>query len=167
MSSAYFQPALEERVTDILKPAVGQGTDAVDYIKTWDHYLKDLNFDPRNYKQFFPYMVVTARSEEQVGPGEMGTRLEINNWVMNLYYIDVVQEYEEGRQRRAKLVHQIQKTLELEPRLQNLAVMAPNDNIITKVYDSNFASIQFDSSGQEGYYTFVSEMYLNVNTSKN
>ena len=167
MSEAYFQPALEQRVIDILKPVIGEGTDATDYIKSWHHYLTDLNFDPRNYSSVFPFVVVSTRSLDQIGAGEIGTRFEINAWTVNLYYIDVVKDYEEGRQRRARLTHQIQKTLELEPRLQNLAVVAPNDDIAVKVYDSNFSSIQFDSSGQEGYYTFVSEMYLTVNTSKN
>ena len=167
MSEAYFMNALEERVVDLLKPVVGEGSDPVDYIKSWEYYLTDLNFDPRNYTQHFPFVVVSSRGLEQMNPGEMGTRMEINNWNVHIYYIDVVKEYEEGRQRRAKLVHLIQKTLELEPRLGELAVTAPNDSITTKVYDSNFSSIQFDSSGQEGYYSFVSELYLNVGTSKN
>ena len=167
MSSPYFQPALEEKVTDILKAAVGPGTDAVDYVKTWGFFLQDLNFDPGQYDQSFPYVVTLATNEQQIAPGEMGVRLEVNSWTVSIFYIDVVKDFETGRQRRAKLVHKIQKALELEPRLQNLAITAPSDNVVTKVYDSNFASINFDTSGQEGYYTFVSEMYLTVDTSKN
>jgi hypothetical protein len=169
MSSAYFQPALEERVVDILKSAVGVGWEATptDWVKTWDYFLHDLDFNPRQFNKVFPYVVVTANAEQQIAPGEMGTRLEINTWTVAIYYIDIVTNFEEGRQRRAKLVHQIQKALELEPRLRNLAVTAPNDTIVTKVYDSNFSSLNFDTSGQEGYYTFISEMYLSVDTSKN
>ena len=167
MAEAYFVNALEESVINLLKPVIGEGTDPTDFIKSWEYYLKDLNFDRQDYKRTFPFVVVTAHSAEQMSPGEMGTRLEINNWAVHIYYIDVVMDYEDGRQRRAKLVHQIQKTLELNPRLGNLSITAPNDNIAVSVYDSNFTSIQFDSSGQEGYYVLVSEMYLSVATSKN
>ena len=167
MSAAYIVLALEDKITELLKAAVGEGTDAEDYVKTWDVFLKDLNFDPGRYKQYFPYVVVTARQEDQIAPGEMGIRLELNNWQVHIYYIDVVKDYETGRQRRAKLVHNMQKALELAPNLNALTVTAPNDDVTSKVYDSNFTSIQFDSSGQEGYYTFVSEMYLTVNVSQN
>lgn len=149
-----FRKALQDQVISICTAAVGTGTDATDFVNTFDSFLHDLP------QEDFPYIVVNCRQADQVSPGEMGTSSELFQWNIHIYYLDIDLEYHAGEVKRDNIIDRLITAFELNPRLSGLS---KNNRT---VYDSNFTSILFDSSGQDGYYSFISELYLSVDTSK-
>lgn len=133
-------------------------TTVSDTVKTFDKYLHDIALDQ------FPYIATTVRQAERHGPGEIGTTNQMYDWTVHLYYLDTTTTYDVGEARRDDVVNRLVSAFEKSPRLNNLAdVSSP---VHFTVYNSYWEAILFDSSGQDGYYTFVSELYLTVETAR-
>lgn len=153
-----FAEQLEDRVRAIVTTAVGNVADAPDYVKTFSDHLYDVEI------QNLPFVVVTTRSNE-LEDQEVGTQFDNRLWTVHIYYLDITTTYEEGKNRRSKLLSKIERALNTDRRLGNLEVV---DGLGYReyVFDSKISSVLFDASGQEEYYSFVSELYLNVYTAR-
>jgi hypothetical protein len=157
---ANFRKELQERVLSILSAAVGPSSSAVYKVKTFEKKLIDYPLDQ------MPMCVVTVRSKNK-GETEIGTYQELWNWEVHIYLLGIAEDYDTGELQRDEIVSKIDATLTLNPRLSNLAVTINEGANRESVFDSNFSAVLFDSSGQDGYYTFVSELYLQVDTQRN
>lgn len=158
--AANFRKALQDKVLSICQLAVGDPS-ATNYVRTFDKYLHDLP------TQNFPYVVANVRQAQRTGSGEMGTYNDMYEWAVHIYYLDIETtegNYSVAEARRDEIVQKIVTAFEGNPRLDNLTDIATPMRYV--VYDSNWESVLFDSSGQEGYYTFVSELYLSVDTAR-
>lgn len=154
MASGSVRKALQTEILSIAQTALSTT------IKTYDKKLVDQPLE--NY----PYLVVNVRSKDQ-HPGEIGTLKELWAWEVQIYYLDIVDDYDTGEERRDDIVDKLETALELNYRLNSLTVTLNTAGNTERVYDSNFSSILFDSSGQEEYYTFVSELHLTVDMQRN
>lgn len=133
-------------------------------VKTFDDHLHafDLEVDPEP----FPFVVVNVRLNEKEEPGEMGTDHDLRTWTVHIYYIDAnLPDYAEGQDRRDKVLGTLERELEKDRRLGGLSY-TDDKGIREYVFDSDVKLISFDSSGQEEYYTFVSELHMLVYTAK-
>lgn len=158
-----FRTHLQNKILDLSKEIVGVGTDATNYVRTFDDHLHDFNLDftPNPW----PFIVVNVRTAERSGDSEIGLAYDLYMWTVHIYYIDLVQTYSQGDQRRNFILSKLVKYLEENRRLENFEVMVNGKR--EYVYDSTISAVLFDSSGQEEEYSFVSELYLQVYTAKN
>lgn len=154
-----FRSALRDRVQEIATATVGPGTDPTDYIKTFDSYLHDVKIEA------LPYMVITVRTAELNESGEMGGDFDLYRWTLHIYYLDTNPDYPTGDDRRNVIMGKLEKALELDRFLGNLRHVddAGNEEY---VIDSRITTILFDSSGENNYHSFVSELYLEVDTAR-
>lgn len=152
-----FSTELETRVKDILVANTGVGTDPDNYVKTWDDHLHDETVDN------MPYVVITTRTAEKAGESEIGSKYDLYTYTVHIYYLDIQTVYATGKLKRSNILSRMKKSLESNRRLNNLQSIDP-DGVREYVYDANISAVLFDSSGQEEYYSFVSELYLNVYT---
>lgn len=154
-----FRTHLQDNITTIVRAAVGSGTDPTDYVRTFDSYLHDIDIIDN------PFVVINVRTAEKASQSEIGNTYDLYMWTVHIYYIDITDTYASGDNRRNLILSKIEKTLEENRRLGNLEVIDTSGHR-EYVYDSSISAILFDQSGQEEYYTWVSELYLNVYTAK-
>jgi hypothetical protein len=166
-----FKVALENQIELIMRDDVGyEGiySDPVNYVQEWTRRLGD--FDVNND---LPQVVISARQTTQLprGQGEMGTSQELWNWMVDIYYLDIEQtDWDLGYARMDNIVNRMRNSLENEPRLRNLRVatnpLSPIGYIYENVYNNDWLSMEWDTSGQEGYEAFVVTMHLLVQTDR-
>lgn len=163
-----FKQALETRLLDVCKAALGSSSGLTPYVKTFDDHLRDLPLAD------FPFVVAFALTKEK----ESGEIAKYNNWIWHcqIYYLDTTQgaeTWDDGKDRRDKIMGALEKALEGNHYLTDAADTLPplretdSDGSVEYTMQAEITSITFDQSGQEGYYTFVSELYLDVHTAKN
>lgn len=160
MSSLSMRQALQVACLDIINDAVGPPATGVPYkIKTTATHLADRPIED------MPHVVCFVRQKD-LGSKEMGTIRELWSWQIQIYYLDIVEDYSVGELRRDKITDLMEVALSDNFRLNNALALIDLQNKSERVYDSDFSSVIYDSSGQDGYYTFVSELYLRVDTQR-
>lgn len=147
-----FRTHLQNRCIQIATTSVA--TD----VKTFDNHLHDVELTQ------MPFMVVNVRTAEKSGESEIGVNYDLYMWTVHFYYLDIAEVYNTGDQRRNTVMSKLEKSLEEDRRLGGLDVTVNGKR--EYVFDSSISAALFDSSGQEEYYSFVSELYLNVYTAK-
>lgn len=153
-----FRTNLQDRIESILNTAVGPGSDPTHTVISFDSYLHDVSLEDT------PFVVVNVRTAEKAGESEIGAKYDLYMWTVHIYYIDMHSVYEEGETKRNNILSRIEKVLEEKRRLDNLTSTV--GGATEYVYDSSISAILFDSSGHDQYYSFISELYLNVYTAK-
>lgn len=161
MGSGSVRKGLQEKITDMMKTAVGPASSATDKIVTFDNRLRDVPITS------LPFLAIIVREKDQDGAGEIGTMHELWKWRIHMYYLDIVDDYDAGEDRRDKIVDDIETVIEQSPRLENLSVTLNPQGNTESVWDSNFTNVIFDMSGQDDFYTFVCELYFDVDTQRN
>lgn len=151
-----FSLELEQRVSDLIFAAVGPAADAPNVI-TFDDHLHDVD------RSQLPFIVVTTRSAEEGAVQEIGSNWGPKTYTVHVYYLDIADTYAEGKLRRANILSRVRKALEPQFNLGNMESV-DDDGTREYVFDSGITTILFDSSGQDQYYSFVSELYLEVQT---
>lgn len=156
-----FSEKLETHVKSLLTTWVGPGSDTIYFVKYFDDHLHDVE------ETQLPFVVVTLRTAEASGRSEqeIGVPYDLGEYTIHIYYLDTTADYAAGKKRRSFIMSKIEKLLEENRRLQNFEVAV--DNSREYVWDSRISSVLFDYSGQEEYHSFVSELYLSVDTAKN
>lgn len=141
------------------------GTDVV----TYDRKLQDLE------PQYLPLLVATVRTEEEDGAGELGTKHDLFAWTIHIYYFDIEigvdapgenLVFDRGDERRNGIMQKLKGAFMSDFNFGALSVNDTDAGYRESVYDVLKPTTIFDASGQEGYYSFVSEMYLTVRTQK-
>lgn len=162
MASASMRKALQDACIKVINDAVGPSATNVPYrIKTTDVHLKDRPIED------MPHVVVFCRQKQLEGK-EMGSIRELWQWQLHIYYLDIVEDYTVGEERRDKISDLIEVALSDNFTLSNaLSELDPEGKATERVYNSDFSSVLFDSSGQQDYFTFVTEFYLTVFTQRN
>ena len=162
MASASMRKALQDACLKVINDAVGPGAKNVPYrIKTSDVHLKDRPIED------MPHVVAFVRQKDMQGK-EMGSIRELWQWQIHIYYLDIVEDYTTGEERRDKISDLIEVALSDNFTLNHaLAELDPGGKAVERVYNSDFSSVLFDSSGQQDYFTFVTEFYLTVFTQRN
>lgn len=164
MSYSTTRQRVQNKLLEMCERIVGPVSQSEYKVKTFDKYLHDVPIEE------MPYVVVNVRQVEQT-PGEIGILRELEAWTVHIYYLDISDDYNEGEFRRDRIVHLIQETIEQEPTLEGLRLPQYDEDgnapYTEYVFDSGFESAMFDASGQDGYYTFVAELYFTVNIAKN
>lgn len=158
-----FSDQLEERLTDLCKTAVGEGTDATNFVKTFDNYLHDIEISD------YPYIALSVRTgNENPGLGELTTQRDIWTWYVHIYYMDVQEEstYADGKKKRSNIMSRVEKQIIQDRRLGNLEVTDDESGYREYVWDTHITNVLFDYTGQEDYHVFVSEMYVEVHSGK-
>lgn len=159
-----FSERLEERIREVVDAVAGSSTPAP-YIKSYGDHAADVPYDQ------MPHMMVIVRTDEKESSGEIGNEgYDLWRWTVHLYYLDIETSddpnaYKTAKQRRSNIMSRVTKGLERNKRLNNLEVI-DSDGAREYVYDSEISAVLFDSSGQPGDYSFVTELYLNVFTAK-
>lgn len=156
-----FATKLEERLNSILVPIVGVGSDPTFYVKTWDDHLHD------EAVENMPFIVITTRTAEKSGESEIGSKYDLTMYTVHIYYLDIDASHSVGKKRRSNILSRVRKVLMEDRRLGNLLVTELATQTTEYVYDTTISAVLFDESGQEEYYTFISELYLNVYTAAN
>lgn len=152
-----FRYALMDHLIGIIEEELGAKIKKVTkYIPTGLQPLED-----------FPCIMVaiTNKSWEmsEIGPG----RDEIH-YKVSIYYLDVItdENFETGEDRRDEIMHQLEKRLEIDFNLGGFRHQATVDETMEIMYDAQLENTLFEVSGQEDYYTFVSEIMYTVKTAK-
>ena len=160
-SQISMRRTLQNACLKIINDAVGPSASGVPYrINTTDVHLKDRPIED------MPHVVVFVRQKDLQGK-EMGTVRELWSWQIHIYYLDIIEDYTEGEKRRDKISDIIEVALSDNFRLNNAINTIDDTGNTERVYDSDFSTVVYDSSGQDGYYTFVTEFYLRVDTQRN
>lgn len=156
-----FRKVLQDKCMELAQTAVGPGSDPVNYVKTFDKRLHDIEVDET------PFLVVNVRTAEKAAPGEIGNGgYDLFMWTVHFYYLAVeVEDWQEGSDRRDIIFGKLEKALEENKNLNNLQSTS-TDGKREYVYDSSITAGLFDDSGEEEYYSFVSELYFNVYTAR-
>lgn len=152
--------ALEQKITEILTRTVGVGTDPTNFVKLFDDHLHDVEIT------LMPFVVVTARSAEQGVERSIGQHFMPRDYIVHIYYLDLSETFPEGKARRNLIVEKMASELEQNYRLDNFSLTDPAGNT-EHVWDTDLTNILLDYSGQDEYYSFVSELYLTVHTDRN
>lgn len=162
MASGSMRRTLQDACLKIINDAVGPAATNVPYrIKTSDVFLKDRPIED------MPHVVVFCRQKE-LDMKEMGSIRELWTWQIHIYYLDIVEDFSVGEERRDKISDLLEVALSDNFTLSNaLAELDPEGKATERVYNTDFGTVAFDSSGQDGYYTFVTEFYLTVFTQRN
>lgn len=164
-----FRPILQQRLIDILTPAVGVGSDANDYIKTFSKFLYDVPIAN------LPLLVVTVRTAEKLEAGEIGNSYSMYTWTAHLYYLDmdtnVADPYHAGADKRDHITSRIMKAIEGNRFLPDPITKQPLQSVdadghTEQAYDSSFQAITFDESGEPGNQSFTTELFLEVYTDR-
>lgn len=148
-----FRSELRDKLIELLTSWVGSD------VVTFDNYLHDVEHDQ------VPYVVVNVRTAERAAAAEIGNDYDLKMWTVHIYYLDIAEVHSEGEDKRNRVLGTIDKKLEENRRLNNLEVTTV-DGHREYVYDSSISAVLFDESGQDEYYSFISELYLNVYTAR-
>lgn len=153
--------AIENHLSSIAASIIGPGSDPTNYVKMLDDHLRDFDLVTEN-----PFLVVSVREWEKDTPSEIGgASVRPNkNWDSIFYFLFVSKDWTTGKQQRNLLVNKLINRLESDPLLGGFSYSSPS-GVTTIVWDSEVESGTFDESGEDGYYTFVSEIHLTVRTS--
>lgn len=165
MSSIDFKNALEARLLELAVAAVGSTSGLNPYVQTFDDHLDDIPITS------MPFVVAFATTDEleaaEVAP--YGS----HKWSAMMYYLDTTQPGETwatGKARRDLIVGTLHDIFEANKFLADstgpLSVIS-SSGVKEYVWLSQVDRVTFDGSGQEQYYTFVSEMYFSIHTAKN
>lgn len=155
-----MRKTLQQAAINVMNTAVGPTSAAAFKVKTFEIKLRD--FDPAELP-----MVVTFVRQKDMQLKEIGQLQELWQWQLQFYFIDLDADWPTGEERRDYITDQIESALSKSFTLNNAVQTINVAGNVERVYDSNFTSVLFDSSGQDGYYTFVSELYLSVDTQRN
>lgn len=155
-----MRKTLQQAAISVMNTAVGPTSAATFKVKTFETKLRD--FDPAELP-----MVVTFVRQKDMQLKEIGQLQELWQWQLQFYFIDLDADWTTGEERRDYITDQIESALSKSFTLNNAVQTINVAGNVERVYDSNFTSVLFDSSGQDGYYTFVSELYLSVDTQRN
>lgn len=154
-----FRQELQNKLLELCETWTDKDADSTNYVATYDNHLHDVPMEET------PFLVVNVRRQTKETEGEIGEKHGLSIWEVHIYYISLEEDYNVGDKKRDNILSRIEKELEEDRRLGNFTVTG--QSVTEKVYDNSITDILFDSSGQEQYYSFVSEMYLNVYTSSN
>lgn len=166
MGLVEFGTELEDHIRGLLEDEVGTGSDPDDFVRTFDDHLRDVDiaFTPNPW----PFVVVTTRGMELSGRSEpeIGTTHahNLHQWEVHIYYIDVAQNYAAGKAKRTKLAGKITSLIERNPTLSNFE--SSDSTGREYVWDTTVSNVVLDASGEEETYTFVTEIYLTIDTAK-
>lgn len=155
-----FHKELKKHLVDSFLPSlVGVDTDLTEPAKSFSDHLYAQDLDS------LPFVVVNIRSSSaDQTEGEIGNPYDLTTYETHIYYLDMCDDYVEGDDRRDTILGRLEKKLKLNRKLGNFEVTDADSR--EYVYDSQISSITFDYSGQEGDYSFVSELYLTVYTAQ-
>lgn len=165
MSATSFKNALELRLLSLATAATGQTSGLSPYVKLFDDHLYDVDV-----KTQMPFVVAFALNteREQVEISTYGNWL----WHCQLYYLDTTQDgesWDTGKTRRDTLVEALEESFEGNHFLADSTGPLTNTDgkgVTEYAWQTEITNVTFDQSGMQGYYTFVSELYLDVHTSK-
>lgn len=150
-----FRTHLQKRVMDIAKDIL------TTEVKTYDDHLHDLDD-----LAHFPFLVVNVRTAEKSGDSEIGTGgVQLWNWTVHIYYLDINADYKTADERRNNILSRLELEFEKNKKLNHLDVSVEGIGR-EYVWNTSISAVLFDYSGQEEYHSFVSELYLNVETAK-
>lgn len=153
-----FRDALTAKLLDVAQSVTGQDSGATNPVVSFDDHLYSKDISE------LPFIVVNVRSWDEPEDGvEIGNPHGLKIWTVHIYYLDMTETWNEGAARRNVNVAALKKALDRNKRLDGLETI-DDDGTREYVYDSKFTSATFDTSGQEGEYSFVTELYLNVYT---
>jgi hypothetical protein len=138
---------------------VGPGSGLSSFAKTFDSHLYNQEISQ------LPFIVVNVRSaERQNSEDEIGDPHGLFIYEVHIYYLDMDESWDFGDTRRNYIVGNIEKRQERDVRFGGF--QSVDEDCREYVYDSEMTSVTFDSSGQEGDYSFVTELYLRVFTAR-
>lgn len=149
---------LEARITDILTRAAGPGTDPDDYIVYFDDHLHDVEIES------MPYAVVTVRSAD-IANNETAFSQPVSprTWTVHIYLLQITETFAEGKRKRNAILERVYGELEQNWNLDNFEVVGAHGQR-EYVFMTEVTNLLLDYSGQDEYYSFVSELYLTVHT---
>jgi hypothetical protein len=153
-----FRKHLRDRLVELLTTWVGPAT-ALPHANLIDDHLYDVE------RTSLPFVVATVRRIEPAEAPEIGTGYTVDEWEAIIYYLDIQDRWADGDDIMNNIVSVIAKELQLDRRLGNLEVVDPAGNR-EYVFNTRINTVLFDTSGQEGEYSFVSEIHLTVQTDK-
>lgn len=153
-----FRQTLQQKCTEIAQAAVGPASALPQKVVYFDNHLHDVEVTQ------MPYLVVNVRTS-QPSSSEIGQSYSVGSWTVHFYYLDIAKTYNDGEAKRDKIMGALEKALE-ENRLLGNCRSTALDGHSEYVYDSRITAVLFDSSGQEEYYSFISELYLDVDTGR-
>lgn len=154
-----FKEALEAKLATKLPLWVGIAVDPTNGAKTFDDHVHDLE------KNQFPFIVYSARQATNANSGEIGNDFDLYEWTVHFYVLDHADQWTTGKLRRDWITGKLWKELEKDRRLGNLEAR-DLDGAREYVFDLKVDDVIFDTSGQQGYYTFVTELYATVFTAR-
>lgn len=161
--SLSFRKDLEDHILEKVTEWVGVGTHPTKYVKTFDNHLHDFDLDVN--PEPWPFMVVSVRSTTFQETTAVGTTNEVRAWSVHIYYIAIENNYNEGALKRDEIMSRLHEELQHN---RDFGRFSSNEEAGHNeyVWNSEVTDVLFDSSGQEEYYSFVSELYLTVYTEK-
>lgn len=151
-----FRKNLRERLVAKVTEYVGPATPEPN-VKLIDQYLHAVE----TYQ--LPFVVTYVRQIQNESEGEIGTPFTQDIWEVHIYYLDKNADRIAGEDKMDNIIGDLVKKIKKDRYLGHLNAVDTEGNE-TYVYDTKVTSVLFDSSGQEGDYSFVSEVYLNVYT---
>lgn len=152
-----FSAELEAQITSTMQVEVGVGgSDPTNAVVTFTDRLQDFDLTQ------FPALVIFVRQGERVGE-DINAPQGMRDYTVHMYYLDLVKDWALGKAKRSNIMSRIEKTVNKDTRFNAFQSVDP-DGTREYVWNSEITSFNFDSSGQEEYYSFVGEMYLTVHT---
>lgn len=152
---AEFRNVLRDRLLTLTRTWVGPTAGPV---ITFDDHLYSLPIEQ------LPFLVVNVRNYEKIiESNSLGARPD-KSWEVHVYYLDMDPVWATGDTRRDNVIGILEQKFDRDFTLGKLeATLSSGER--EYVYDTEITSATFDSSGQDGEYSFVTELYLKVYTS--
>lgn len=154
-----FRQALRDQVLLKMNEWIGP-TASPAYLKYTDNHLHDVDSATQ-----MPYGIAYVRQVDMKTRAEIGTGYSLDSWLIQIYILDFDTVWVTGDNRMSDMVGRLRKRLQQNPKLGNFS-LTDTEGQREYIYDSEVTSVTFDTSGQDGEYTFVSELFLTVQTEK-
>lgn len=153
-----FNTVLEQRIIDLTTTWVGPGTHLTNFVQKFDDHLEPFEASEG------PVLVVAARQYGPAAMNSIGATPDEKTWQVDLYYMAIGADYTSEKKKRDYIVSKLANEFEINPMLGALTQVSDN-GFTNAVVGSSVEAVTFDVSGQDGYYTFVTEIHLTVDVS--
>lgn len=157
-----FRNALRDKMLEFTREWVGEASGVAHPALTIDDHLYSQDYS------LLPFIAVNVRQWTKMRDSEeMGNPVsDLKEWDVQIYYLDVTkdgQTWMDADAVRNELIGILEKNIKQNRYLDNLQT-TDADGHREYVFNTEISSASFDSSGQEGEYSFVTVLYLTVYT---